>query len=130
MINYCMIVHVHDCTCILQVVSSSQQYNNFYVTRARQELHLHNYYANSPTGVYCCDVQSVNGSGNITAEYVSETNYTSINSSTSKCVGLYNSCEYEPCMQVLPGHEHSLHSHSDLYNNMPRCMRMRKRGIR
>ncbi|XP_064387977.1 uncharacterized protein LOC135336177 [Halichondria panicea] len=86
-----------------QVVSSSQQYNNFYVTRARQELHLHNYYANSPTGVYCCDVQSVNGSGNITAEYVSETNYTSINSSTSKCVGLYNSSQLRLCRDLSIG---------------------------
>ena len=93
-----MIVHVIALVFCMQVVGSSQQYNNFYVTRARQELHLHNYYANSPTGVYCCDVQSVNGSGNITAEYVSETNYTSINSSTSKCVGLYTYCEYEPCI--------------------------------
>ncbi len=93
-----MIVHVIALVFCMQVVGSSQQYNNFYVTRARQELHLNSYSANSPTGVYCCDVQSVNGSGNITAEYVSETNYTSINSSTSKCVGLYTYCEYEPCI--------------------------------
>ncbi len=92
----------------LQVVGSSQQYNSLYVTRARQELHLHSYSASRPTGVYCCDIQSVtvNGSSNITAEYVSETNYTSINSSTSKCVGLYTSCEYKPYTCDI-SHEHS-----------------------
>ncbi|XP_064390709.1 sushi, von Willebrand factor type A, EGF and pentraxin domain-containing protein 1-like [Halichondria panicea] len=86
-----------------QVVGSSQQYYNFYVTRARQELHLHSYSANSPTGVYCCDVRSVNGSGNITAEYVSETNYTSINSSTSKCVGLYTYSQLRLCRDFSIG---------------------------
>ena len=64
--------------------------SGFYVTRERMEIWL-NRYSYTRNGVYCCDVPSVNSTGNMTEGVVSATNFSTSNASTTaKCVGIYD----------------------------------------
>ena len=64
--------------------------SGFYVTRERMEIWLHKY-SSSRTGVYCCDIPSVNSTGNMTEGVVTAANFSTSNvSTTAKCIGIYD----------------------------------------